>query len=91
EDRSSRSGFYIEEEELKEEEKKEFAGQTCSDGRGIRDPTGTMEELYSLLLITGHVLADEGQGETPLVPKAIQRQFMDAVETDKHPVVILSG
>ncbi|CAK9137240.1 unnamed protein product [Ilex paraguariensis] len=61
------------------------------EGRGIRDPTGTMEELYSLLLITGHVLADEGQGETPLVPKAIQRQFMDAVETDKHPVVILSG
>lgn len=31
------------------------------------DPTETLEELYSLLLITGHVLADEGEGETPLV------------------------
>ncbi|GFP96740.1 exportin-4 [Phtheirospermum japonicum] len=35
-------------------------------GRGVSDPTETLEELYSLLLITGHVLADEGRGETPL-------------------------
>lgn len=60
-------------------------------GRGICDPTETLEELYSLLLITGHVLADEGQGETPLVPMPIQTQFMDVVESDKHPVVVLSG
>ncbi|XP_059282378.1 uncharacterized protein LOC132036141 isoform X2 [Lycium ferocissimum] len=60
-------------------------------GRGFSDPTQTLEELYSLLLITGHVLADEGQGETPLVPDAIQSQFMDVMETDKHPVVILCG
>ncbi|CAA3016496.1 exportin-4 isoform X2 [Olea europaea subsp. europaea] len=59
-------------------------------GRGTTDPTETLEELYSLLLITGHVLADEGQGETPLVPKEIQAQFTD-VDADKHPVVILSG
>ncbi|KAA8534672.1 hypothetical protein F0562_032189 [Nyssa sinensis] len=44
-------------------------------GRGISDPTETLEELYSLLLITGHVLADEGEGETPLVPEAIQIHF----------------
>lgn len=31
------------------------------------DPTETLEELYSLLLITGHVLADEGEGEIPVV------------------------
>ncbi|XP_055828191.1 uncharacterized protein LOC129896345 isoform X2 [Solanum dulcamara] len=60
-------------------------------GRGFSDPTQTLEELYSLLLITGHVIADEGQGETPLVPDAIQSQFMDVMETDKHPVVILCG
>ncbi|KAK4726924.1 hypothetical protein R3W88_031841 [Solanum pinnatisectum] len=60
-------------------------------GRGFSDPTQTLEELYSLLLITGHVIADEGQGETPLVPDAIQFQFMDVMETDKHPVVILCG
>ncbi|KAM7532194.1 hypothetical protein LguiB_035604 [Lonicera macranthoides] len=60
-------------------------------GRGINDPTETLEELYSLLLISGHVLADEGQGETPLVPKTIQTHFMDSVEADKHPVIILSG
>ncbi|OWM67306.1 hypothetical protein CDL15_Pgr000758 [Punica granatum] len=54
-------------------------------GRGIVDPTETLEELYSLLLITGHVLADEGEGETPLVPDAIQRNFGDFLEADKHP------
>ncbi|KAI3470688.1 hypothetical protein Pfo_027351 [Paulownia fortunei] len=60
-------------------------------GRGISDPTETLEELYSLLLITGHVLADEGQGETPLVPKEIESHYTNVVEVDKHPVVILSG
>lgn len=33
----------------------------------MSDPTETLEELYSLLLIAGHILADEGQGETPSV------------------------
>ncbi|XVF57114.1 hypothetical protein PTKIN_Ptkin06aG0177700 [Pterospermum kingtungense] len=60
-------------------------------GRGVIDPTETLEELYSLLLITGHVLADEGEGETPLVPTAIQTHFVDIIEAEKHPVVILSG
>ncbi|XP_024988804.1 exportin-4-like isoform X2 [Cynara cardunculus var. scolymus] len=59
-------------------------------GSAINDPTTTMEELYSLLLITGHVLADEGEGETPLIPMAIETRFSEYVETDKHPVVILS-
>lgn len=58
-------------------------------GGGSFDPTETLEELYSLLLITGHVLADEGEGETPLVPIAIQRRFADFVEPDNNPVVIL--
>ncbi|XP_047982245.1 exportin-4 isoform X1 [Salvia hispanica] len=57
-------------------------------GRGIRDPTETLEELYSLLLIFGHVLADEGQGETPLVPKEIDSHYTN-MEVDKHPVVSL--
>ncbi|KAG8390023.1 hypothetical protein BUALT_Bualt01G0040100 [Buddleja alternifolia] len=60
-------------------------------GRGISDPTETLEELYSLLLITGHVLADEGQGETPLVPKEIKNLFSNIMEVDKHPVTILSS
>lgn len=60
-------------------------------GRGKFDPTETLEELYSLLLITGHILADEAQGETPLVPKAIQTQFTDLVKPEEHPVVMLSG
>ncbi|KAL3655859.1 hypothetical protein CASFOL_000255 [Castilleja foliolosa] len=60
-------------------------------GRGISDPTETLEELYSLLLITGHVLADEGRGETPLVPKEIESHYTNIMEVDKHPVVILSG
>lgn len=59
--------------------------------RGVSDPTTVLEEVYSLLLITGHVLADEGEGELPLVPEAIQTHFLDIREGDKHPVVILSS
>ncbi|KAL6501830.1 hypothetical protein OROGR_026963 [Orobanche gracilis] len=58
-------------------------------GRGVRDPTETLEELYSLLLISGHVLADEGQGETPMVPKEIESHYTNIMEADKHPVVTL--
>lgn len=60
-------------------------------GRGMIDLTETLEELYSLLLITGHVLADEGEGEIPVVPNAIQTHFVDTIEAAKHPVVLLSG
>lgn len=58
-------------------------------GRGMNDPTETLEELYSLLLIAGHVLADEGQGETPLVPKKIESHSTNIVEVDKNPVITL--
>ncbi|KAI8556163.1 hypothetical protein RHMOL_Rhmol05G0230600 [Rhododendron molle] len=60
------------------------------EGRGTKDPTETLEELYSLLLLTGHILADEGEGEMPLVPNAIQTHFVDSMEIDKHPVIVLS-
>ncbi|KAL8109068.1 hypothetical protein AgCh_025241 [Apium graveolens] len=59
--------------------------------RGASDPTETLEELFSLLLIAGHVLSDEGQGETPLVPRAMQTQFVGMTEVEKHPAVILSS
>ncbi|PON54527.1 Armadillo-type fold containing protein [Trema orientale] len=62
-----------------------------NQGRGIVDHTETLEELYSLLLITGHVIADEGEGETPLVPNVIQTHFSDIVGAEKHPVIILSS
>ncbi|XP_054800845.1 uncharacterized protein LOC129304991 isoform X2 [Prosopis cineraria] len=62
-----------------------------NQGRGVVDLTETLEELYSLLLIIGHVIADEGEGEIPLVPNAIQTQFVDVVEADKHPVILLSS
>ncbi|XP_077228967.1 exportin-4 protein isoform X3 [Tasmannia lanceolata] len=60
-------------------------------GKGTSDPTCTLEELYWILLIAGHVLADKAEGETPLVPEALQAQFMDVVEATQHPIVILSG
>ncbi|KAF6154762.1 hypothetical protein GIB67_032374 [Kingdonia uniflora] len=60
-------------------------------GRGVCDPTRTLEELYSLLLITGHILADEGDGETPMIPDALQNHFLDILEADHHPVVVLSS
>ncbi|KAK9735232.1 hypothetical protein RND81_04G192400 [Saponaria officinalis] len=59
--------------------------------RSISDPTAILEEVYSLLLITGHVLAEEGEGELPLVPEAIQMHFAGCTEGDKHPVVVLSS
>ncbi|XP_014491561.1 exportin-4 isoform X1 [Vigna radiata var. radiata] len=63
-----------------------------NQGRGIIDLTETLEELYSLLLIIGHVIADEGEGELPLVPNTIQTQFVvDFVEADRHPVILLSS
>ncbi|XP_058213435.1 uncharacterized protein LOC131325276 isoform X13 [Rhododendron vialii] len=61
------------------------------EGRGTKDPTETLEELYSLLLLTGHILADEGEGEMPLVPNAIQTHFVDSMEIDKFPVIVLSS
>ncbi|KAG5548877.1 hypothetical protein RHGRI_014288 [Rhododendron griersonianum] len=70
-------------------------------GRGTKDPTETLEELYSLLLLMGHILADEGEGEMPLkqlsllmklydiqVPNAIQTHFVDSMEIQKHLVIV---
>ncbi|THU73129.1 hypothetical protein C4D60_Mb04t19540 [Musa balbisiana] len=54
------------------------------------DPTQTLEELYWLLLITGHVLTDSGEGETVLVPEAIQDGFSGVTEELQHPVIVLS-
>ncbi|XP_034224433.1 exportin-4 isoform X2 [Prunus dulcis] len=63
--------------------------ERLNQGRGIIDPTETLEELYSLLLITGHVIADEGEGETPLIPNAMQIHFPQNLEAENHPLVIL--
>ncbi|XP_020531043.1 exportin-4 isoform X2 [Amborella trichopoda] len=60
-------------------------------GSGRADPIRTLEELYWLLLISGHVLADSGDGETALVPEALQAQFQDVTDPAQHPVVLLSG
>ncbi|XP_004302094.1 PREDICTED: exportin-4-like [Fragaria vesca subsp. vesca] len=65
--------------------------ERLNQGRGIIDPTETLEELYSLLLITGHVIADEGEGETPLIPNAIRFHLPHNLEADTHPIVILCG
>ncbi|XP_051186487.1 uncharacterized protein [Lolium perenne] len=54
------------------------------------DPTRTLEELYWLLLITSHVLTDSGEGETLLIPEALQAGFPNVVEVAQHPVVTLS-
>lgn len=58
-------------------------------GRGTSDPTCTLEEIYSLLLITGHVLADAGEGETPLVPEALKAHVVG--DAEQHPVIVLSS
>ncbi|KAK9137879.1 hypothetical protein Sjap_008473 [Stephania japonica] len=58
--------------------------------KGKSDPTCILEELFSLLLFTGHVLADAGEGETPLVPEAFQSHFIDVLGAEQHPVIVLS-
>lgn len=55
----------------------------------IADPTCILEELHWLLLISGHVLADSNDGETPLVPENIQDQLSD-INIENHPVLFLS-
>ncbi|KAJ0967573.1 hypothetical protein J5N97_024490 [Dioscorea zingiberensis] len=54
------------------------------------DAISLLEELYWLLLITGHVLTDSGEGETILVPEALQVAFSNVLEEAQHPVVVLS-
>lgn len=57
---------------------------------GGSDPTRTLEELYWLLLISGHVLTDSGEGETVLVPAVLLVKFSEIMEEAHHPVVALS-
>ncbi|KAG2537518.1 exportin-4-like isoform X1 [Panicum virgatum] len=57
---------------------------------GESDPTQTLEELYWLLLVTSHVLTDSGEGETLLIPEALQAGFSNVIEVAQHPVVALS-
>ncbi|TVU30390.1 hypothetical protein EJB05_22006 [Eragrostis curvula] len=61
-----------------------------SQKNGESDPTQTLEELYWLLLITSHVLTDSGEGETLLIPEALQAGFPNVLEAAQHPVVTLS-
>lgn len=54
------------------------------------DRNSIFEELYWLILVSGHVLTDSGEGETILVPDAFLVQFPDVVEASSHPVIALS-
>ncbi|KAJ7517651.1 hypothetical protein O6H91_21G033100 [Diphasiastrum complanatum] len=58
---------------------------------GNADPTATMEELHWLLLTSGHVLADSGDGETPLVPETISALRPNTSNSADHPAVRLSS
>ncbi|KAG0452921.1 hypothetical protein HPP92_025585 [Vanilla planifolia] len=57
---------------------------------GKSDPTCILEELYWILLMIGHVLTDSGEGETIIIPEALQVEFSDFLEEAQHPVVLLS-
>eukprot|EP00249_Psilotum_nudum_P010588 c22631_g1_i2 orf=152-3370(+) len=60
----------------------------CRGGRS--DPTPILEELHWLLLMSGHVLADPGDGETPVVPESILAQISFTENPSNHPAVLLS-
>lgn len=61
-----------------------------NQNNGRSDPTHTLEELYWLLLITAHVLTDSGEGETILIPQALQDAFSSVLDDVQHPIVVLS-
>lgn len=42
----------------------------CQCVGAVADPVSILEELHWLLLMSGHVLADSGDGETPLVSRS---------------------
>jgi hypothetical protein len=55
------------------------------------DPTETWEELYWLLLLMGHVMADGGDGEVPQVPQSLLELSVSyATDVDRDPVTNLS-
>ncbi|BBN15665.1 exportin-4 [Marchantia polymorpha subsp. ruderalis] len=60
----------------------------CTGGRV--DPTSVLEELHWLLLMSGHVLADSGDGETPLVPESLSALSPGTADPVNHPAVLLS-
>ncbi|KAL2619846.1 hypothetical protein R1flu_000051 [Riccia fluitans] len=60
----------------------------CTGGRV--DPTAVLEELHWLLLMSGHVLADSGDGETPLVPESLSALIPGNADPVNHPAVLLS-
>jgi hypothetical protein len=64
-----------------------LGGLQCTGGRG--DPTSVKEELHWLLLMSGHVLADSGDGETPLVPESISALNVSSADPANHPAVLL--
>eukprot|EP00250_Pteridium_aquilinum_P028115 c36611_g1_i1 orf=157-3681(+) len=53
-------------------------------------PTSVLEELHWILLMSGHVLADPGDGETPMIPEALLVQFPAHVDVESYPAVLLS-
>ncbi|CAA6673264.1 unnamed protein product [Spirodela intermedia] len=63
---------------------------TLCQGKGVTDPTCILEELYWLLLISGHILTDSWEGETMMVPDELQTSFVDIDDVAQHPVVVLS-
>ncbi|KAL3681977.1 hypothetical protein R1sor_024933 [Riccia sorocarpa] len=60
----------------------------CTGGRV--DPTAVLEELHWLVLMSGHVLADSGDGETPLVPESLSALIPGNADPVNHPAVLLS-
>lgn len=53
-------------------------------------PSSVLEELHWILIMSGHVLADPGDGETPMVPEAILTHFPANMDLGSHPAVVLS-
>ncbi|KAI5070172.1 hypothetical protein GOP47_0014515 [Adiantum capillus-veneris] len=63
---------------------------TCQHKEGNHCPTSVLEELHWILLMSGHVLADPGEGETPMIPDTFLTQFPENLEAANHPIVLLS-
>ncbi len=62
-----------------------------------QDPSEPLEEMHWLTRMAGHLLADSGEGETPLVPLPVAKAAADAqggtdpIEQLSHALLGVAG
>eukprot|EP01029_Cantina_marsupialis_P005640 TRINITY_DN1615_c0_g1_i9.p1 TRINITY_DN1615_c0_g1~~TRINITY_DN1615_c0_g1_i9.p1 ORF type:complete len:1199 (+),score=258.84 TRINITY_DN1615_c0_g1_i9:248-3598(+) len=63
----------------------------CITGGTTMESLEIFEEIYWLMLFVGRLLADQPDGETPLIPDSISALSIACPEASMDPVIILSN